>query len=275
MTRLLINADMDGISGIERYEQCNRSHPSYAEGVRLLCQEINVIADAAFQSGAQSVSVIDWHGGGGNLDPDQLDKRVEIVPEDPSRGYDLALLVGFHPMASDQSGFISHTMTLGVALEVDGNEIGEITLFSWLMGDHGIPIGLVTGDRAATSEADRFFPDVPTNTVKQAESWSRAVCVPVEQSYEVLRTKVVRVLEQRGRWQVYRPPSPIRFRLLLQDESALVPLIPWLTEEDDGWLSGQIERAHDLIDLMDVVAALLGYEYRMEQIARLSADATF
>jgi D-amino peptidase len=272
MTKLLIIADMEGISGIERYEQCARGHAGYQEGVRLLCAEINVIAEAAFERGAKSVSVIDWHGGGGNIDPEQLDKRVEVVPEDLSPGYDLALLVGFHPMAGDQSGFISHTMTQGFALEIDGAEIGELSLLSWWLGEHGIPVGLITGDRAATAEADRLFPDTPTHTVKTAESWSRAACVPVEQTYEALKSRVARVLEQRERWKIYRPPSPIHFRFRLRNENETVPLIPWLTSDGDGWLSGQVERARDLIDLIDVVAALMALEFQDEEIAQLAED---
>lgn len=272
MTRLLINADMEGIAGLERAEQCNRSHSDYSEGVRLLCEEVNVIARAAFESGATSVSVIDWHGGGGNLEPSQLDDRVEIVPEDLSQGYDLALLVGFHPMAGDRTGFISHTMTLGVAIKVDGNEIGEISLISWWLGEHGVPVGLITGDRAATAEADRLFPDTPTHTVKTADSWSRATCIPVEQTYEALRTRVARVMQQQERWKIYRPPEPIRFRLRMRDEVWTVPLIPWLTREDDGWLSGEVDKARDLVDLIDVISALISLESRNEQIAILSED---
>lgn len=272
MTRLLITVDMEGIAGIERYEQCSRSHPEYEDGVRLLCDEVNVIAETALSSGATSVSVIDWHGGGGNLESAQLDDRVEIVPEDLSRGYDLALLVGFHPMAGDQTGFISHTMTQGIAVEVEGSEIGEISLISWWLGEHGIPVGLITGDRAASAEADRLFPDTPTHTVKTAESWARASCIPFEKIYEALRTRVARVMQQQERWKIYRPPSPVNFRLLMRDEVWTVPLIPWLTEEEGGWLSGQVERARDLIDLIDAVSALISLESRNQQIAELSDD---
>jgi D-amino peptidase len=257
MTRLLIVADMEGVSGIDSYEQTHQRHPSYQHGVRLLCQEINVIARAAFETGAQSVSVMDLHGGGGNLDPELLDDRVPIVPEDLSPGYDLAFLVGFHPMAGDPTGFISHTMTHGVALAVNGSQIGELALFGWWLGEHGVPIGLISGDRAATAEANRFFPDTPTLSVKQAESWSRATCVPVEQAYEALSARVTRIMQQRERLRVYPPPEQLAVRIRLREANPFVHLIPWLTEGDDGWLTGAVEKAHDLIDLLDVISALI------------------
>lgn len=272
MTRLLIIADMEGISGIERYEQCARGHADYEEGVRLLCNEINVIAQAAFQSGASSVSAIDWHGGGGNIDPDQLEDRVTVVPEDLSPGYDLGMLIGFHPMAGDPNGFISHTMRQGLAVDVAGQQIGELSLLAWWLGEHDVPVGLISGDRGATAEADRFFPDTPMHTVKRAESWGRAVCVPTEQSYEALRTRVTRALEQHGRWQVYRAISPIPFRLKLRDPNPIPGLIPWLDEDKEGWLAGEVQDARDLIDLIDVISALINLQHRNNFINALRED---
>jgi D-amino peptidase len=272
MTRLLIIADMEGITGLSHYEQCIRGHESYPEGVELLCTEINVIARASRSSGAQSVSVIDWHGGGGNVDPELLDDGVEVVPEDLSAGFDLAMLIGFHPMAGDAQGFISHTMRQGLAVEVGGQQVGELSLLAWWLGEHGIPVGLISGDRAATAEADRFFPETPCHTVKRAISWHEAECVPTRQSHEALSARVTRVLEQRGRWQTYRPALPIPFRMKLRDPNPMPGLIPWLTEQEDGWLAGSVDHARDLIDLIDVISALINLQHRNNFIAAIEDE---
>lgn len=272
MSRLLIVADMEGITGIDRYEQCVRDTDDYREGVQLLCAEINVIAEAARSRGAQSISVIDWHGGGGNIDPQLLDDDISVVPEDLSTGYDLALLIGFHPMAGDDQGFISHTMRQGLAVAVGGQQIGELSLLAWWLGEHGIPIGLISGDRAATAEADRFFPETPCHTVKRAESWGRATCIPTEQSYEALRARVSRMMEQTGRWQTYRPVLPVPFQLKLRDPNPLPGLIPWLRDGENGWLEGEVEHARDLIDLIDVVSGLINLQQRNNFIAALKDE---
>jgi D-amino peptidase len=272
MTRLLIVADMEGITGIERYEQCVRGHESYRDGVELLCAEITVIAGVARSRGARSVSVIDWHGGGGNIDPSLLAEGVEVVPEDLSTGYDVAMLVGFHPMAGDDQGFISHTMRQGLAVEVAGQQVGELSLLAWWLGEHDIPIGLITGDRAATAEADRFFPETPCHTVKRANSWAVAACVPAEQSYEALKARVNRVMQQNGRWQTYRPALPIPFRLKLRETNPIPGLLPWLDQDEGGWLSGQVEHGRDLIDLIDVISALINLQHRDNFIDALAAE---
>jgi hypothetical protein len=46
-------------------------------------------------------------------------------------------------------------------------------------------------------------------------------------------------------------------RIRLREANPFVHLIPWLTEGDDGWLTGTVEKAHDLIDLLDVISALI------------------
>jgi D-amino peptidase len=272
MTRLLIVADMEGITGLERYEQCVRGHPEYSDGVQLLCDEVNVITDAAISAGAQTVSVIDWHGGGGNLDSDQLDERLTVVPEDLSPGFDLAFLVGFHPKAGDRTGFISHTMRQGLAVEVHGEQIGELSLLAWWLGVHDIPIGLITGDRGATAEADRLLPEVQTHTVKRSESWGRAECVDSTQSFEALRLKIHRVLEQRDRWAVFRPALPLKFKLKLRKENPLPGLLPWLDERADGWLAGELDHPRQLIDLIDSISGFINLGERNDFIAAIGED---
>jgi D-amino peptidase len=272
MTRLLIVTDMEGISGLEHYEQCEHPHPDYRSGAQLLCDEVNVIGDEALRHGVASVSVLDLHGGGGNIEQELLDNRIRLIPEDLSEGFDLAFLVGFHAMAGDQTGFISHTMTEGLIVEVSGEQVGEIALWSWWLGDHGIPVGLIAGDRAATVEAERFSVDIPSLTVKQAETWARASCIPLDRAYQALRERVAYSLRQTVRWRVYRAEHPLRFRLRLRDENEIVPLIPWLEAQEDGWLAGEVSETRDLIDLIDVISVLMGYQARSQLIARLTED---
>jgi D-amino peptidase len=272
MTRLLIIADMEGITGIGRYEACVRGHPEYPAGVRLLAEEVNVAIDAALSSGATSVSVIDWHAGGGNLTPEMLDERGKLVAEDLAPGYDLAFFLGAHAMAGDHTGFVTHTMRRGLAVEYMDRPVGESVLISRWLGENGVPLGLVTGDAAVTIEVERMLPDTPSHTVKRATSWSRAESVSLEQSYAALRLRIARIFEQRGRWVVYEPQRPVGFRLRPRTAQALVARIPWLERQEDGWWAGAVERMRDLIDLIDLVAALISLGERNALLARLSDD---
>jgi D-amino peptidase len=269
--RVLIIADMEGISGIESYEATVRSHPAYREGVRLMAAEVNALAEAAFEAGAGSVSVIDWHGGGGNLRPELLHPHVAVVPEDLSRGYDVAILSGFHAMAGAENAFLSHTMTGGLALTLEGRPAGELALLSRWAGEHEIPIGLVTGDRATSLEAETWLDQTPTLTVKQAVAWDRAAALPVEQAHQALRQMVARVLGRPDRWWVYRPARPVEALVQLQRATELATRIPGVSLVD-GSLRVTLPSVKALIDLIDVFTALMRFEEQRELLEAIAAD---
>lgn len=256
MTRVLIIADMEGVIGIEQVEACNPRLPEYEAGATLLAAEVNVVAAAARDAGATSVSVIDWHAGGGNLKPKMLDVGVEIVAEDFSPGYDVVLLTGYHAMAGTTDAFISHTMSQRVTLELNGEQAGELALLSRWAGEEAVPVALVTGDRSATLESGRFLPRTSTLTVKDAVSWERAKAVPAEQAYEQLHQAVVRALGNREGWMTYQSGTPVHFRIKLNPEPLMAAKIPWLQRDSDGWLAGQVDSTKDIIDLIDVLTAL-------------------
>ncbi len=268
---VVIIADMEGVSGIETYEMTVRSHPAYAEGLRLLAAEVNALAEAAFEAGASSVSVIDWHGGGGNLRPELLHRRVVIVPEDLTRGYDVAILSGFHAMAGTEHAFLSHTMTGGLALTLEGRPAGELALLSRWAGEHGIPVGLVTGDRATSLEAETWLDQTPTLTVKQAVAWDRAAALPVEQAHRALREMVGRVLGRPDRWWVYRPARPVEARVRLRCATELAARIPGVSLED-GSLQVRLPSVKALIDLIDVLTVLMRFEEQRELLEAIAAD---
>jgi len=269
--RVLIIADMEGVSGIESYEATVRSHPAYREGVRLMAAEVNALAEAAFEAGAGSVSVIDWHGGGGNLHPELLHPRVAVVPEDLSRGYDVAILSGFHAMAGAENAFLSHTMTGGLALMLEGRPAGELALLSRWAGEHEIPIGLVTGDRATSLEAETWLDQTPTLTVKQAVAWDRAAALPVEQAHQALRQMVARVLGRPDRWWVYRPAGPVEALVRLQRATELAARIPGVSLVDSS-LRVTLPSVKALIDLIDVFTALMRFEEQRELLEAIAAD---
>jgi D-amino peptidase len=254
--RVLIVADMEGVSGIAHINACARSQPEYGPGVRLLADEVNVLARAAFEAGASSVSVIDWHGGGGNLSEELLDERVPIVEEDLTAGYDVVLLTGFHPMSGDPDGFISHTMYRGITVEVNGRPVGELWLLSRWAGTHHVPIALVTGDKAAIAEAALDLPETPGVAVKTALSFAEAEVVPVATAHQLLFDVTVAALSETDGWRIYRADGPLAFRLKLDPEPEQMIQIPTLRRDADGWLVGEAMEARQLIELIDAVAAM-------------------
>ena len=85
--RILIISDMEGISGIVRWEQVIPGKPLFEEGRRLYTEDVNAAIRGAFDGGADEVVVMDWHGAGdgysfNSLIPAELDSRCTYVVQE-------------------------------------------------------------------------------------------------------------------------------------------------------------------------------------------------
>jgi D-amino peptidase len=126
---------------------------------------------------------MDCHGAGGpysfnSLVPDLLDPDCEYVVQGEwteytaflESGCDAALFVGMHAMAGTPDGVLSHTVS-GQAwqnLRFNGTLVGETGINAALCGHWGVPVVLVTGDRAVCREARELLGDgVTTVEVKE------------------------------------------------------------------------------------------------------------
>src|SRR5881409_873757 len=177
-------SDMEGVSGIVKWQQTTGGDPMYEEGRRLYTEEINAAIRGAKGAGATEIVVMDCHGAGegytfNSLLPEELDPACEYVVQEEwteytgflESGCDAALFVGMHAMAGTSDGVLNHTVS-GVDwqnLWFNGTEVGETGINAALCGTWGCPVLLVTGDQAACREGRELLGDgLTTVQVKTA-----------------------------------------------------------------------------------------------------------
>jgi D-amino peptidase len=170
--RVHVISDMEGVAGIVKWGQTGGDTKLYHEGRVLYTEEINAAVRGARAAGATEIVVMDCHGAGGDwtfnsLVPDLLDAGCEYVVQDEwteytdflEQGCDAALFVGMHAMAGVADGVLSHTVS-GEAwqnLRFNGTLVGETGINAALCGHFGVPVLLVTGDRAVCAEAQALL----------------------------------------------------------------------------------------------------------------------
>src|SRR3954469_26044629 len=98
--KVLVIGDMEGVSGICRWDQVIAGAAHYEEGRRLYTAEMNAAVRGAFAGGAGEVVLMDCHGAGGDrsfnsLVPDALDERCEFVVQTRWTGYTEMLEAGW------------------------------------------------------------------------------------------------------------------------------------------------------------------------------------
>ena len=182
--KVLVAVDMEGIAGLVQWDPTQRELER-----RLMTEEVNAAARGAFAGGATEVLVAESHGNMRYLHLELLDPRVSFLSGQPKPmnhmggvdgSFDLALFLGYHARAGTLHGVMAHTCSFSVfSLAFNRIEVGEIGADAALCGYHSVPVGLVTGDRAACDEARSLLKNVRTVAVKEGVSRSAARCLPL------------------------------------------------------------------------------------------------
>ena len=75
--KVLISADIEGITGISNKGQVVKDSVRYELTCELYIKEVNAAIKACFDAGADEVIMVDGHGSGSNFFPHLLDNRVK------------------------------------------------------------------------------------------------------------------------------------------------------------------------------------------------------
>ena len=169
--RIILFADMEGITHITDYRECFPVFPQYWQtGRDIFTEEVVAAAQGLLSGGASSVTVVDGHGPGSwaNLIAGRLPDGGELLtgPLQPST-VDAAFHVGFHARCGTPDGFMSHTHVPEFRLKVNGSLITENHNLAW---SAGVPVLGITGDHRLHRQLDGVLAGTPFLEVKQSTS---------------------------------------------------------------------------------------------------------
>jgi D-amino peptidase len=221
--RVLIAVDMEGISGIVHWDQVDPKHPEYARFRQIMTDEVNAAIDGAMDGGAAQIVVNDGHDGSRNILIEKLHPPARLISGTPTplsmvegvQDTDIVFFIGYHARASTAEAVLCHTWSDEVRrVTLNGREVGEIGLNGAVCGSFGVPIALVSGDQAATSEALDLFGEIETAVVKRAIGRMAAECFPIEENHHAIRMAAARALNRRVKPFVVEPPITLRVELM-------------------------------------------------------------
>jgi len=238
--RVYISVDMEGVAGVVHGDQTRRGQPEFAEACRLMTAEANAAVLGAFDAGASAVLVNDSHGDMRNLAIEQLDPRVEVItgnlkPLSMAEGvdvgrFDVAMFVGYHGGAGTTAAILDHTYRAVVVYElrVNGRAVNEAALNAMVLGTHGIPVGLVTGDASTCAQCREVLGDVETVVVKWAIGRLAARTIHPSEARRQIREAAAKVVREAGRWRPFEVTTPVRLELdlvttAITDAAATLP----------------------------------------------------
>ena len=222
MAKVYIHTDLEGVAGIDTFEMIQRDGGRYEECCRHLMHDVNAAVDGAFAGGADHVTVLDSHGGGGNFLLELLDPRAEndTKPNEKWWGimdesYQGTFFIGAHAMSGTMNAFLDHTQSSihWHDYSINGRRMGELAQWALVAGTWGIPMLMVSGDEAACMEARQFFSPVETAVVKRGVGRNRAELVDPAEARARIREAARRAVSLVGQARPFVLIKPMEILL--------------------------------------------------------------
>ncbi|MBI5296659.1 MAG: M55 family metallopeptidase [Chloroflexi bacterium] len=244
--KILIAADMEGITGVVNWDQVNPSHAEYARFRRLMTADVNAAALGAFEAGADEVLSVDGHAEGCNILVEELDARVRLISGSPAplsmmQGVDETVdgvfFVGYHARAGTQNAILDHTWSGAVAnVWINSILVGEFGLNAAVAGHFGVPVILVTGDQTACAQTTMLLGDLESAVVKQAVGRFAAECLSPQLAQQEIFTAAMRAVSRLELGDIPDPfivdlPAQMRIEFVASDMAERAALIPGLRRD--------------------------------------------
>jgi D-amino peptidase len=186
--KVLISADMEGVTGVTNPDDCAPGHSRWEYCRRFLTGDVNAAIAGFAAAGADEILVNEAHADQRNLLLDQLDERATLLignhkplgmMEGIQRSPDAVAFVGYHTGAGEL-GVLAHTYLPNTitAVRINGTAASEGRMNALLAAEYGVPVVLVTGDDLCCADAARYAPGAVGVAVKECVDRYAAICLP-------------------------------------------------------------------------------------------------
>ena len=184
--KIYLSADIEGTCGICAWPETERATPfDYTPFQQQMTREVAAACRGALAAGAEEVLVKDAHDSARNIDPMQLPRQIRInrgwsgEPLSMMTGIDrekyaAVFFTGYHSCAASTGNPLSHTMNLrNNRVTLNGIPCSEFLINTYTAGYYGVPVALITGDKALCDFAKTLIPAITAVPVN--EGWGGSV----------------------------------------------------------------------------------------------------
>jgi D-amino peptidase len=233
--RIYISVDMEGISGVTRWQDVITSGQDYERARSWMTADVNAAVAGAREAGATEFVVEENHGIEMlcNLLLDEIDPTVDVVRGIPrggattaaalDDGFDAVFLIGHHAKAGDRVGFGAHTISYENYREVRllGRPVSEGEIFAVMAAQVGVPTALIAGDDIVCAEMEQVCPGITSAVVKRALSNTGGWIIPPVRAQELIHKRARKAVKRVRKGAVTTPPLPPRIAMEIELRSPM------------------------------------------------------
>jgi D-amino peptidase len=224
-TKIFFITDLEGVAGVQRWQQTRERGAQYEQAIRLLTAEVNAAVDGVLDAQAEAdVVVWDGHGSGG-IDVERLHPKARFIPRGPisppyflDEGFDALFFVGQHAMAGTPNAPLSHTYSSRTVeyYRLNGIPMGEFGCRAALAGSLGVPTVFISGDDKAVAEARALVPGIYGAAVKEGRGIELAIHLSPRRARQLIHESAAEAMRHIGDIPpvVLQPPYEQEIRIL-------------------------------------------------------------
>ncbi|WP_297501092.1 M55 family metallopeptidase [Thermococcus sp.] len=270
--KAFVSIDLEGLPHVVSVEHLLPKGSLYGEARKIATRVAKTVAEALHNEGFEEVVIADSHGPMVNVLPEEMPSYVELVRGFPrplsmvagAKGTDIAVFLGYHAKAGTGKATFDHTYSSSSVanIEVNGRAVSEALLNAYLLGEWGVPVAMVAGDRRLIEDDMGKLPGTVGVVLK--ESFSRYSSVsPAMETVEALLKEGATEAVRRWKGGQIRPlkvktPVEVKVQFLssaFADSAELCPLV----ERTDGrsvvFTAKNVEEAYRMIELLILASA--------------------
>ncbi len=270
-------ADIEGSVGIWRMRQCRWGTAEWQYGRHCLTEDVNHVVQGAFEGGADKVTIKDTHETGFNCLIPKLDKRARYIGGHYATptffgniaDYDLVLYVAIHAASGTENAFFPHThYGIFSKVTVNGKPVCEMDLYGAYLGEHGVPVGFVSGEDTAVNQALEALPWAKSVVVsKERDTYTSKENSPdyLRRTRETLKTTAAEAVKQGNDMKPLQLKGPFHIEAVFRKKALADRFNTWDLDQNGAVVSW---RADNMIEGFNKLNLLTFFPKKIYKIRR-------
>jgi len=245
--KAFISVDLEGMPYVVILGQLNIKGSLYEEARKIATDITLIVAEELHKNGFEKIIIADSHGPMVNLLIDDLPEYVEIVRGSlrptsmvaGSEGCDVALFLGYHSKFGTVNSTFDHTYSGGSVhkLEINGVEVSEYLLNSYTVGDLGIPVIFMAGDKQLIEDDVKtltpWVESVALNeSISRLSAKSPSMKVIEKDLRSTVNKAVINVTENKVKPLVTSKPIKVKLTSRDTQQTDAIAYLPFITRFD-------------------------------------------